>query len=98
MKTQRYRVYVVELRPLREERWTSVYVGSSALPPAERFRHHMGVGDRRAASGIVRRRGVRLRPDLYGRLPAFPSRAEARTAERALRDRLRRRGFRVYGR
>jgi hypothetical protein len=94
-----YYVYVIELRPLPGDPRLAVYVGSSALPPAERLRHHLGrTGDPRAASGIVRRRGVRLRPDLYEHLPVFHQREDAKRAEVQLRQALGRRGYRVYGR
>ncbi len=95
---RRYFVYVIELRPLPgEER--AVYVGSSGLPPRERLHHHQdpGAGDRRATSRHVRRRGIRLRPDLAAGVAPLRSRKEAKLAEQRLAARLERRGFVVYG-
>jgi hypothetical protein len=85
-------VYVVELdRPPHP----TVYVGSSALAPEERFVRHQqgGIG----TSRYVRRQGVRLRPDLYARLNPFTSRDDAWRAEHRLRDQLERRGYHVLG-
>lgn len=90
-----YYVYAVELD--RPGSGVSVYVGSSALAPEQRFRRHKegGIG----TSRYVRRQGVRLRPDLYAHLnrPPFSSREAAWRAEHDLRDTLERRGFRVFG-
>lgn len=96
--TRWYHVYVVELRPL-PGRGPSVYVGSSGLSPRDRFRHHMDpdAGDERAGSRHVRRRGVRLRPDLCEGVPPLRTRKEAKLAEQRLASRLERRGFIVYG-
>jgi hypothetical protein len=44
----------------------------------------------------VRRHGLRLRPDLAPKGPVF-SRAEARALERRHAQRLRDKGFRVFG-
>lgn len=85
-------VYVVELaRPGPP----SVYVGSSALPPEERFRRHKLGG--MPTSRYVRRYGVRLLPELTARLNPFSTREEAHRAELALRGVLRRKGYRVFG-
>ena len=73
----------------------SVYVGSSALRPEDRFQRHKD-GDV-SSSRHVRRRGIRLLPDLYARMNPLPSRDAAHRAERALRRELTRRGYRVYG-
>lgn len=78
-KKPRCRVYAVELGP-RE-----VYVGATRKTPAERFREHRAGG--KTSSGVVRRRGRRLRPDL--------SRGFA--DEKQLAASLRRRGFSVRG-
>lgn len=93
MTPSAFYVYVVELaRPGPP----SVYVGSSALPPDQRFARHKAGGI--PTSRYVRRLGTRLRPDLYAHLnPIVGSRSEARAAERSLRTELRRRGYRVYG-
>lgn len=93
---RRYYVYVIELAspgPLAD-----VYVGSSALPPKQRFRKHLAS----APGGVrgsrhVRRRGVRLLPHLYERKNPFPTRAAAQHEEKRLRHMLERRGHRVFG-
>lgn len=96
----RYFVYVIELRKplLRRTRAAtrpSVYVGSSALPPAARFKHHKtgALG----TSRHVRRHGVRLLPRFYERYNPLRSRQEAQDAEKAIRAQLEAKGFRVYG-
>jgi hypothetical protein len=91
-----YHVYVVELRPhgpkdLRDRR--HVYVGSSHLPPDERFRHHLH-GLR--ASRHVRRHGIRLRPELAPDVP-FATRDEAKRAEHRTARNLSRNGYVVWG-
>lgn len=91
--TEAFYVYVVELDRAGPP---SVYVGSSALRPEERFARHKAGGI--PTSRYVRRQGTRLRPDLYAHLnPILGSRADARSAERHLRSELRGRGYRVYG-
>jgi hypothetical protein len=81
------RVYVIELDRAagrrRDPRIPWVYVGSSARAAEERFAQH-----RRGykSSGIVKRFALRLRPDLYDDLPAFPG---SRTAQRAEEERAR---------
>lgn len=67
-----HRVYVIELEraagPRRDPRIPWVYVGSSARSPDERFEQHR----RGYRSGrLVRRFGLRLRPDLYEDLQSF---------------------------
>jgi len=84
-----YHVYAVELVEAR-----TVYVGSSALPPAERMGSHR---DARSGSRHVRRKGRRLRPDLSRGYGPHPTRAEARRAEERLARALERQGFQVYG-
>lgn len=100
---RRYFVYVIELRALiveYDERRKSghkakdVYVGSSALPPEARFQKHLTSPK---ASRHVRRRGVRLRPDLYSGLNPLSSREAAKRQEHKLANQLERRGYRVYG-
>lgn len=102
MPDARYYVYVIELRkPLLRRTRPSVYVGSSALPPLERFRHHKtgALG----TSRHVRRHGVRLLPQFYekyNRGPGgggIPSRQEAQDIEKRVRSQLESRGYRVYG-
>ena len=94
--TRRYFVYVIELAPNGPT--DDVYVGSSALWPQERFEKHLSGGlGRSRASRHVRRRGIALMPQLYEGLNPFPSREAAERAERRLRGRLERQGYRVYG-
>lgn len=75
------RVYVIELERAagkrRDPRIPWVYVGSSARAPEERFEQHRH-GYKSAR--LVKRYALRLRPDLYEDLPAFPG---SRTACRA---------------
>lgn len=75
----RCRVYAVELGP-RE-----VYVGATRKSPAQRFREHKRGG--LTSSGIVRRRGKRLRPDLV----------RGQSCERCAAKRLRAKGYKVHG-
>jgi len=76
------RVYVIELDRAagrrRDPRIPWVYVGSSARGPEERFEQH-----RRGykSARLVKRFAVRLRPDLYDDLPAFPGSKTACAAE-----------------
>jgi predicted GIY-YIG superfamily endonuclease len=98
----RYSVYVIELAPeVRERRGCppangkpAVYVGQTADTPEERFAEHLA-GHR--AARIVRDHGVRLRPRLYLNYGPYATREEAETAEAHLAERLRRRGFCVFG-
>ena len=92
---ERYHVYVIELA--RPGPVPSVYVGSSAHPPADRFERHKAGG--RATSRYVRRYGVRLMPELYEHVNrrGFFTRDDAHRAERELRLALRRQGYRVFG-
>lgn len=97
-----YSVYVIELRPeLCEKRGCqpgdgrpAVYVGQTADTPEERFAEHLR-GYK--AAPVVRDYGVRLRPRLYRNYGPYLTRAEAIAAEARLADRLRRRGFCVFG-
>lgn len=81
------RVYVIELERAagrrRDPRIPWVYVGSSARGPERRFEQH-----RRGykSARLVKRYALRLRPDLYDDLPAFPG---SRTACRAEKQRAR---------
>lgn len=72
-------VYIVELGP------GELYVGSTRRSIAERYATHKAGG--RTASGIVRRRGRRLRPDL-----TRPGETETQA-----RRRLEAAGWRVFG-
>jgi hypothetical protein len=76
------RVYVVELDRAagrrRDPRIPWVYVGSSARSPEARFEQHR----RGYKSGrLVKRFGLRLRPDLYEDLPSFKGSKQAAAAE-----------------
>lgn len=82
------RVYVIELSPeagrRRDPRIPWVYVGSSACDPEIRFAQHRR-GYRSA--GLVKRFGLRLRPDLSADLPPHrSSRAAAEAEERRARE------------
>jgi hypothetical protein len=87
-----YYVYVVELTEKAGPR--ALYVGQSALFPAERFSQHL-TGYK--AASVVRRYGQRLRPDLFERYNPIPTRADAEEMERRLSERLAAGGYRVYG-
>ncbi len=88
-------VYVVELSPLPGHK-PAFYVGSTAFRPSIKFLRHK-FSKRQATSRHVRRRGRRLRPDLYSHLNPLPSREDAKRAEKRLAARLRSRDFEVYG-
>ena len=91
-----YRVYVIELDDSLRKGTVkpAVYVGQLAKAPEERFAQHLR-GER--ASRYVRDHGVRLRPRLYNAYQPVKTRAEAEALERRVGERLRRRGFTVYG-
>ena len=71
-----------------------VYVGQTADTPAERFAEHLR-GHR--AARVVRSYGLRLRPRLSRNYGPYATREEAEAGEVRLADRLRRRGFCVFG-
>jgi len=87
-----YYVYVVELNEAAGT--PAVYVGQSALYPAERFSQHL-TGYK--AASVVRRYGERLRPDLFAALNPIRTRPLAERAEADLAERLRREGYVVFG-
>lgn len=96
-----YHVYVVELGPrpgAPAPARCDVYVGSTHLPAAKRFAKHMA---HTHGSRHVRRRGIRLRPDLArgysGGTRGFRTRDAAFFAEHQLAKRLAARGHRVFG-
>lgn len=94
-----YYVYVIELEAIEVDkrdrrRSRDVYVGSSALPPQERFQKHKYSPK---GSRHVRKRGVRLRPDLYRGVNPMRSREIAKREEQKLAHQLSRQGYRVYG-
>jgi hypothetical protein len=69
-----------------------VYVGQTAKTPEQRFdEHKRGVN----AATVVRKHGLRLRPDLYEREPLTITREEAERLERRLARKLRARGYSV---
>ena len=92
-----YRIYVIELAPEACPRGrkgrTCVYVGETADTPEERFAEHRR-GYR--ASRIVRRYGLRLRPDLYRGFVCL-TRTQSRLLEAKVAARLREQGFVVFG-
>lgn len=92
-----YWVYVIELDPegLSDVGAGAVYVGETARTPELRFATHKTGGSK--ASKVVARRGLRLRPDLYPAEGPFATRAEALKFERRTGNRLRHRGYRVFG-
>lgn len=99
-----WRLYVIELhdavgaRERPDRPW--VYVGLTSKTPEERFEEHRtGARTRRGPlfSRVVHRHGLRLRPDLYEREPVRYSFEDGRTAEEALAERLRRKGYSVKG-
>jgi len=100
-----HRVYVVELDPAvrRDRRFVSqnryttpsmtcLYVGSTGVDPAVRFGNHL-----RGHKGcpLVRRHGVRLRPDLYADFPPMTWQ-DAVATEVAWARELREAGYAVY--
>ncbi len=101
-----HHVYVVELDPavLRNRRFVRanpdrdpsrplLYVGMTGTSPEERLaQHKAGV---KAGRGIVRRFGLRLRPDLYAHLNPMPFDAACQM-ERDLAEDLRREGCGVW--
>ena len=93
-----YYVYVIELDDAVGERVRvdkpAVYVGQSAVAPEERYAQHRR-GYR--SSRYVRNHGVRLRPKLYRDVNPLPDRDTALAKEARLADRLRKRGFTVFG-
>lgn len=77
------RVYVIELKAAagarRDPRIPWVYVGSTSRDPELRFAQHL----RGYRSGrLVKRFGLRLRPDLYDEMKALRTGADAIDAER----------------
>jgi hypothetical protein len=81
------------LNPKRDPKKPCVYVGLSGLPPEERFANHQkGV----KSSGLVKRFGIRLLPELYAHLNPMPYEAAAQM-EKDLSEDLRRAGYTVTG-
>ena len=92
-----YRIYVIELDraacPRARPGQVCVYVGETADTPEERFAEHLR-GYK--ASRVVRKHGVRLRPDLY-RGFVCRTREQSRRLEAKVAARLRLQGFVVFG-
>lgn len=93
-----YRVYVIELDAKASRRSrpgsTCLYVGETADTPEERFAEHLR-GHK--ASRVVRRYGLRLRPDIYRLFPLARTRPESRRLEARVAERLRLQGYVVFG-
>ena len=90
-------IYVIELDStgLGDVGAGAVYLGEAAKAPDERFATHQAGGIK--AAKVEARRGLRLRPDLYPPEGPFETRAEELRFERRTGNRLRHRGYRVYG-
>lgn len=91
--SEHHSVYVVYLRDPKGDGKAGYYVGMTGLSPEERFENHKR-GYK--SVGVVTRCGERLVPRLYAHLNPMPY-AKAVEMEVALADRLRKRGFVVYG-
>jgi hypothetical protein len=91
-----YRLYVIELEPNPERDGESgaVYVGETAKSREDRFAEHMAGGKR--SSRHVSKRGIKLCPDLTPRQEYY-TREASREAEARLAERLRGKGYAVYG-
>jgi predicted GIY-YIG superfamily endonuclease len=90
-------VYVIELKPgsLRGKSANepALYVGMTGLAIEQRFENHRA-GYK--SSGVVKRFGSHLRPDLYEHLNPMTWQAAA-TMEKQLASELRRSGAEVFG-
>lgn len=90
-----YNVYVIELDPvLRKGEKPAVYVGETTKTPSERFEQHKS-GHK--SSKWVRNYGVKLRPRLYRNYNPIATREEAKAVEKRLSEKLRSRGYTVFG-
>jgi hypothetical protein len=100
-----HHVYVVELasavlsdrrfaaaNPQRDPARPCVYVGLTGLHPEQRFQNHL---DGVKSARLVRRYGLRLRPELYLALNPM-SYDDARQMEIELANRLRCEGYAVW--
>jgi len=95
--TYTYRVYVIELDDKAGRRVDvdreCVYVGQTTRTAEERFEQHRSG---HMSSRVVRKYGLKLRPDLSpGRL--YRTRREAERAEAEWARKLKARGHRVFG-
>lgn len=90
-------VYVIELGPGAKRSGAkpgpALYVGMTGLPIEQRFENHRA-GYK--SSGVVKRFGSHLRPDLYEHLNPMTWEAAA-AMEKQLAADLRRRGAEVFG-
>lgn len=99
-----FRVYVIELDEAACQRTACaarlsgkphVYVGETKKTPEERFAEHMaGI---LVSSRVVRKHGLRLRPRLSRNWGPYDTREESREAEAMLAEKLRKKGFCVFG-
>jgi hypothetical protein len=86
-------VYVVELAGVPNGTGNEIYVGMTGLPPEERFANHKR-GYK--ASSVVKKYGVRLRPDLYAHMNPMTWENACRM-EILYAKELRKRGYTVFG-
>jgi hypothetical protein len=93
MRGKHHSVYVVELQGVPKGTGQDLYVGMTGLTPEERFANHKR-GYK--AAGIVKKYGVRLRPDLYEHMNPMTWENAAKM-EVLYAEQLRRRGFNVFG-
>lgn len=102
-----YTLYVIELDPVVRTRKRfmaknpdarpdkpAVYVGMTGRSAEERFEQHKR-GYK--ANRYARQFGIRLRKRLYANYQDIPTHAAALLAEQRLVDRLRKRGYAVWG-
>lgn len=99
--TKVWTVYVIELdkTAISNPGKGYVYVGETSRTPEERFEQHRdGARNKRGPlyAGVVRRHGVRLRPDLAPRKKYFDQ-ASAKRGEKEHFELLKSRGFNVKG-
>lgn len=95
-----WHVYVIELDDGTERDRPWVYVGETSKTPEQRFEEHRSGarnGRGRLYSTVVRRHGVRLRPDLVLGQKVLFTASDAKAEEAALADRLREAGYEVAG-
>jgi hypothetical protein len=99
-----FSVYVIELDEAVCQRTTCksrlsgkphVYVGETSQTPEARLEEHLKGGF--TPRPAVRNHGIRLRPRLYGNWGRYQTRKAARKAEATLAEKLRARGFYVWG-
>ena len=92
-KRGHHSVYVVYLRDPKGDGRAGYYVGMTGLTPEQRFENHKaGIKSAR----VVRKYGERLVPRLYAHLNPMAY-AKALQMEMDLAERLRKRGYLVFG-